>query len=256
MPMVDEARGEVLGDVGCYVYGVVTTGRTRLPEDLTGVDDSAVELVECGELAAVVGEIALDRTSGRRADVMAHSHVLDALAAAGPVVPVQFGSVLPDREAVVEEFLAPNQDQFAELIDALTGRAQFHVRATYHEGAVLQEVVAENPEVAELRRRTRDLPEDAALGDRVRLGELVSAAMSAKREQDSQILFDVVLPHVAAHTVREVGGVDALLDVAFLVDDERREDFEQALEDAAAAMHERVRLQLVGPVAPYDFVGG
>ena len=30
----------------------------------------------------------------------------------------------------------------------------------------------------------------------------------------------------------------------------------QQLEDLAEAVHERIRLQLVGPTAPYDFVGG
>ena len=33
------------------------------------------------------------------------------------------------------------------------------------------------------------------------------------------------------------------------------EAFEDALEAVAEAMHERVRLQLLGPMAPYDFVG-
>ena len=45
------------------------------------------------------------------------------------------------------------------------------------------------------------------------------------------------------------------MDVAVLVDDDRRDEFEQQLEDLAEAVHERIRLRLVGPVAPFDFVG-
>ena len=33
-----------------------------------------------------------------------------------------------------------------------------------------------------------------------------------------------------------------------------REEFEDVLEGLAEALHERVRLRLVGPLAPYDFV--
>jgi hypothetical protein len=90
----------------------------------------------------------------------------------------------------------------------------------------------------------------------VRLGELVSAALEDKREQDSAIVLDAVLPHVASYAPHTVAGIDRALDVAFLVDEPARAGFEDALEAVAEAMHERVRLQLLGPMAPYDFVGG
>ena len=121
---------------------------------------------------------------------------------------------------------------------------------------MLAEVVDSDPEIARLRQRTRDVPEDVAYPDRVRLGELVARAMEVKREDDGNVILDAVLPHVAAHNIRSGSGVDHLLDVAFLVDDERREAFEDVLEQLAEAMHERARLQLFGPLAPFDFVEG
>jgi hypothetical protein len=253
---VQDADVEPLPDhLAVWVYGVVPAGAADLA-GLTGLDGAAVETVEHGAVAAVVGVIEVERPPGRRRDLVAHSEVLDALAAAGPVVPVQFGSVLPDREAVAAEFLAPEEEHFAGLLENLTGRRQFNVRARYHEDVVLAEVVAGDPEIAELRARTRDLPEEAGYADRVRLGELVSRAMEAKREADSFVVLDAVLPHVTDHVSRPGSGVDHLLDVAVLVDDDRRERFEEALEAVAEAMHERVRLQLLGPLAPYDFVAG
>jgi hypothetical protein len=48
--------------------------------------------------------------------------------------------------------------------------------------------------------------------------------------------------------------VDHMADVAFLVDVEQREAFEDAAEAVAEAMQERARLRLLGPMAPYDFV--
>ena len=94
-------------DVGYYVYGVVPAD-AGVPDDLRGLDDTEVQLIEVDGIAAAVGEVALDRPPGRRADLMAHSKVVDALADSGVVVPVQFGSVLVDRDSVREEFLAAN----------------------------------------------------------------------------------------------------------------------------------------------------
>lgn len=239
---------------GWFVYGVVEAG-TRLPEGLTGVADAPLHLVPHGPLAAVVGEIDLDRTTGRRADLLAYTGVLDALVGQVPVAPVQFGSVMLDTESVTEDLLGPREEELSGLLTDLAGRAQFTLRASFEESVVLAEVVAEDPEVRRLHEQTRDLPEDASYADRVRLGELVARAMEDKREAEAEALLDSVLPHVAAYSLRRGGGVDHVLDVALLVDDERRDDFEAHLEGLAEAIHERVRLRLVGPVAAYDFVG-
>lgn len=246
--------GEEL-ETGWCVYGVVAARTDRVPAGLTGIDDAPLDLVVHGDIAAVVGEMQIERPPGRRADLMAYSKVLDALADSGAVVPVRFGSVLPDGDSVVEAVLAPDEPMYVDLLEQLTGRRQFTVRAAYHDQVALAEIVRSDPHVAALRERTRDLPEDAAYADRVRLGELVARAMEVKVEDDAAILADAIVPFTAAHRVSLGSGADDVVTVTVLVDDDRREEFEQQLEDLAEAVHERIRLQLVGPTAPYDFVG-
>jgi hypothetical protein len=90
----------------------------------------------------------------------------------------------------------------------------------------------------------------------VQLGELVSEAMDLRREQDTDMVLDVVEPLVVATRHRRSGGVDGLLDVALLVEDARAEELEAQLETFAEASHERIRLSLSGPMAPFDFVEG
>jgi hypothetical protein len=241
---------------GLFVYGVVDAGG-GIPEGLTGVEGSPVRLVGRGRIAAVVGEIDLARTSGRRADLVAYGEVLDALASVGTVAPVRFGSVLRDEKDVTEELLAPNEEFFQGLLAELSGRVQLNLRATFHEDVVLAEVVTADPEIQRLRDLTRDLPEEAAYAERVRLGELVAAAMEEKRQLEAEALLDSVLPLTAAYSLRPgSGGLEHVLDVALLVDNARRNDLEWHLEGLAEAVHERIRLRLVGPVPPYDFVGG
>lgn len=240
---------------GVFVYGVVGPDR-QVPEGLLGVDDAPVRvLADDDVVGAVVSEVSLERPPGRRADLLAYGRVLDTLVVDGPVAPVRFGSVMEDEDAVVELLLAPDGPWFRELLADLAGRVQFNLRATYHEEVVLAEVVGEDPEVAYLHELTRELPPEAAYGERVRLGELVARALESKRGWDAETLMESVTPHVVAEEVRAGSGVDHVLNVALLVDQEHQADFEQALESLAEAVHERIRLRLVGPVAPYDFVG-
>ena len=246
-------QGALPPDTGYYVYGVVGDVERERPA-LTGIDGQDVEYVAHDDIAAVVSTFVLDRPAGRRAELMAHSTVLEAMAADGPVVPVQFGSVLADRDAVLSDLLEPGRERFAELLARLRGTRQYNLRATYVEERVLAEIVRSRPDIATLGQRTRELPEGAMHPDLVRLGELVSQAMDAKRADDADQILDVVVPLVVADAPRGGGGVDHLLDVAVLVDETRVPQMEEALEGLAEMMHDRIRLRLTGPVPPYDFV--
>ncbi len=249
----DTDRLELRDGEGCYVYGVVLAETAAV--GVAGLDDAPVRLLRNGPVAALVSPVQIERPPGRRHDLLAHSRVLDAFAANGPVVPVRFGSILLDEEAVRADLLAAQQDRFTELLAELAGTLQFNLQARYDEATVLAEVVGSDPEIARLRERTRDVSEEESFADRVRLGELVSQQMTARRETDTRTVLDALLPHVLGHRVRSGGGVDHLADLALLVDAGERGAFEDAAEELAAALHDRVRLRLLGPTAPYDFVG-
>ena len=252
---MDEPTTGSAGLTAQYVYAIVPAG-TTVPDDLTGMDDGGVEVVTHDRVAAVVGKVVTDRPFGRREDLLAHSRVTDTLAEHCAVIPVRFGAVLADTGDVVAELLAPNADFFASVLEELAGHRQFVVRARYDEEAVLAEIVKEHPEIAALRNDTRDQPVEESWNERIRLGELVARALEVKRDVDSGDLLDLLTPHAESWNIRAAGEVDHLVDVAFLVADERLDEFEQAAEQAAQNLAGRGRVRLVGPTAPYDFVPG
>ncbi|MGH3424765.1 MAG: GvpL/GvpF family gas vesicle protein [Nocardioidaceae bacterium] len=242
-------------DEACYVYGIVRADATMPVWEEQDLSGHEVELMAHGDVAALVEMTDPARTIGRRADLLAHSGVLNAVAAAGnPVIPVKFGSVIASRDGVVEELLAPNLERWLRVLDELRGLAQFTLRGRYSQDAVLAEVVREDPRVAELREQTVDQPEEASYAARVRLGELVAHAVDAKRSTDVDRIAEALAPHSASQRVTPGSGIDQLIDAAFLVDEDRREAFEAAAERLAEQMHERATLKLLGPLAPFDFV--
>ena len=237
-------------ETGCYVYAAVPLAAQV--EGLLGLDDEPVRLVASDDVALAVSTIALERPPGRRAELLAHSRVVDGLAATGPVVPVRFGTITLDEDEAVQEVL--DDPGLPALLDRLADVVQLNLRATYDEAVVLAEVVDSDPVVADLRGRTRDLPEGAMHPDLVRLGELVSRGVDARRDVDRRELQSRVEPLAVATRPRPVGGIDGLLDVALLVERGHHAQVEQHLEELAEELHPRVRLRLVGPVPPYDFV--
>jgi hypothetical protein len=243
------------GHSGIYVYGVLRTPPgPALPEDLSGMDGDALEVVEAESLGAVVTAVVLPRPPGRRRDLLSHTDVLNTLATRLDVVPLRFGAVFPDRAAVVDELLIPRGQQLEGLLDRLADGVQLNLRASYVEERVLADVVSGNPEIRRLRERTKDLPEGTPHPDAVRLGQLVSAVLDDLRREDTALLAESVLPLVRDSRVRERFSTDHVLDLALLVDRESVGVVEDELEAVAADVHERIRLELTGPLAPFDFL--
>jgi Gas vesicle synthesis protein GvpL/GvpF len=238
-----------------YVYGLIKAD-TAVPDGLTGLGPSGqVSTIAHGRIAAIVSDIPIDRPLGVRGDLVAHESVLDTVAAQAAVVPMRFPAVV-EEHAVVDELLAPNEDHFLALLDDLEGRAQFTLTGRYEEDAVLREVLQGDEEIRALREKVRELPEDASYYDRVRLGELIVRALEERRETEGAAIVDRLEPFAVATVTNQLAAPEDVVNVAFLVDRERQEEFENAVEDVGKDLAGRVRLRLLGPVAPYDFIPG
>jgi hypothetical protein len=235
-----------------YVYGIVPA-LTELPAGAVGVGDPGGELslVRHGEVAAVVSGVA-DAALGTRRDLLRHSRLLDDLARGAPVLPLRFGAVLTGPRAVVDELLAPRHARFAGALAALDGRAQFTVKARYVEEAVLREVAGEPP-VARLRERLRGRPSDATWYERIQLGELVAGAVARRRQADTAALVGELRRYASAVAWRPAAAEDGVVDAALLVDRAGWARLEHGLEGIAERHARRMRLRLLGPLAPYDF---
>lgn len=245
----------VEADRGFYLYGVVPAD-TRVPDDLSGMDEGGVVLVEHGPVAVLGEWVDISRPLGRKRHLVAHSEVLNTMAQQGPVLPLQFGSVVDSEEAAADELLTEGEERFVELLAQARSRLQYLVRFRYDLDAALAQLVEDDPTVAELRRRTQDLPEDDSYGERMRLGERVSGLMDQRRAADADALAERLETLVEAIVPHEVAGMDGLAEFAVCVPAEETEDFEQAMELLAEEVHAWARTSLVGPMALYDFVSG
>jgi Gas vesicle synthesis protein GvpL/GvpF len=235
-----------------YVYGLIPAD-TALAPDLTGLGSSGrVSTITHGRVAAVVSDVP-DRPLGTRDDLMAHEAVVDSLAATATVIPMRFPAVV-EESGVVDDLLAPNHDHFVTMLDELAGRVQYTLRGSYENDVVLREVVDGDEEIQALQTKIRELPEDAAYYDRIRLGELVVGALERMRGGDAEQILNRLEPASVGVTARQPAVPEEVVNAAFLVDREVSQEFEEAVEQVGRDVHPRVRLRLLGPLAPYDFV--
>lgn len=243
-------------DKGIYVYGIVPA-QVELAAEVPGVVDppGEVRIVRCGDLAALISEVDVSRRLGSPDDLRAHAAILDATAAGLPVLPLRFGAVLASEDAVAGDLLAANHDEFAAALNEIEDRAQFVIKARYAQRAVLGEVLAENQRAARLRDTIAGKDPDATRDARIELGQIINAAVTAKRCYDTRALGRAMDGHCVASAAREPTHELDAVHVAFLVDAGQRRGMQQMIEDQARAWEGRIELRLLGPMAAYDFVG-
>lgn len=242
---------------GAYVYGIFPAD-IKLTGDFAGVGDPPGELRIVGGdglLAALVSTVRLDRPLGTPDDLTAHQQILDACAAEVPVLPIRFGAVLTDDQAVVTELLEPNHHEFAAALRALEDTAQFVVKGRYDERVVLGEVLADNREAKELHERIKGADPDATRDLRIRLGEIIGDGVAASRQADTRSLGERMEGRCAASAVREPSHELDAVNVAFLLRSGQEKELRDVIDDLAGEWQGRVELRVLGPMAAYDFVG-
>jgi len=241
---------------GTYVYGMVA-GNVELNSGVLGVGDppGEIRLVRSGDLAALVSEVDITQPLGTPEDLQAHEEILDSVVTEVAVLPLRFGAVLTSEDAVAEELLEANHDEFAAALRELEGRAEYVVRGRYAEQAVLDEILSENPAAARLREQIRGTDPNATRGQRIQLGEFINKAVAAKREADTRLLLAAMKDRCVASVVRAATNELDAVYVAFLVEADQLGELEAVLTELGDRWQGRVQLSIIGPMAPYDFVG-
>ncbi|WP_258934012.1 GvpL/GvpF family gas vesicle protein [Nesterenkonia pannonica] len=197
----------------------------------------AVRLVAHGRVAAVISETDPDEVLGTPADLLAHTQLLDALAAAGPVLPLAFGTIIPGADAVEAEVLEPNEDAYAAGLESVAGRTQFTVTVTFSRDDELRAIVEEVPAAAELQAAIAGTTEDETRPQRIQLGELMVRALEERQPEAAEPVIDRLEEVTSDLMIHDRRQPDDVVEAAVLVEYGQLEDFEQAVEDLAREHH-------------------
>ncbi|MGW0118557.1 GvpL/GvpF family gas vesicle protein [Streptomyces sp. NPDC003327] len=234
-----------------YVYAVTKSSH---PLRLDGLDavggdsGSAPRPVRGDTVCAVVSE-APEELAMERRDLERHLAVQERLWADGATLPLSFGSLAQDEEAV-RALLDQQAEQFVERLEELAGRAEFNVKGLLDEEVMLRQIVEESEDIRDLNAVTRD--GGGTYEDRLQLGQRVSEEVQARQEALAESVLAALRPHVRAERMAEPSQ-QYFVNVSFLVDDEHAEAFNRAVEELAEGRSDGVEIRIRGPLPPYSF---
>jgi hypothetical protein len=237
-----------------WVYGVIPANAAL--EELERRSDQLPEVwvVEAGDLAAIVSNAPTGDGKATRDQALAHARVLEAAVVDAPVVPFRFGIMVPGDQEVGSDLLEAQREQLVPLLDRVKDRMQMTLKVYYREDAVLREIVENEPEIQRLREQMSQAPEEATRDIRARVGELVSNALEQRRQRDSADIVEHLKPVSVAAVVENLEKEFMVVNAPFLVERERRQEFEDAVEEVAQERQERMQFRLLGPMPAYNFI--
>jgi hypothetical protein len=236
-----------------YVYGVVRAEGASPPQG-AGIDERPVGVVAHGSIAALASDVPLDFIEAGREELLAHTRVLEEAMQGAVVLPMRFGVVMPDEETLRERLLDPYAEALEAQLREMDGKVEVTIKGIHDEEAILREVIAENREIAELREGIQGKPEAATYYERIRLGELVAAALDEKRAAMAPQIVERLAPFAVDVRVGEPVHERMAVNASFLVERSRLDEFDEAVDRIGAQLAGRVQLKYTGPLPPHSFV--
>jgi hypothetical protein len=243
--------------VAMYIYAIIPTGK-RMLFDVAGMDDDHDEVysIPYHDLAAVVSASPLADYRGLKRDeavryLVVHQQVVEAVLRDFPVLPVRFGTVLPD-ETWVHHLLKQGESLFRTTLERFDGQVQMEAVVLWNLAEVFQEIGRED-DIAQLTARMANLSPEKTVTERVAIGQMVKASLERRRAE----LVDCLLPplqEVALDQAINPAMDDSMVaNVALLVDEAGRGQLDQRLEMLDKRFEGRLHFRCVGPLPPYSF---
>lgn len=229
-----------------YVYAITDRLDGAMPER-SGFGGAPLVSLPYQDIAAVVSPLEVTQMPASSLNVRHHEEIVEALMAIGTVLPVRFGTFLPD-EIRAQHLLAAHYPSFATTLERVRGRVELGLRVLWpNDSGPTGAVSCSGEERHSLR----------SSGRQYLMACLEEERRAQARRQIAHRLAEGIhrpLAGMAVESTLEVLPTPRmLLAAAYLVDRHRKDSMRAALK-ALASTFTGLQFLLTGPWPPYHFV--
>ncbi|MEM8725689.1 MAG: GvpL/GvpF family gas vesicle protein [Pseudomonadota bacterium] len=234
-----------------YVYGIVRENEQKTfdIEAISGSDKVQTGPANAG-LAFISSDIGDKRLRPSRANIKAHTRVLEEVMKHGDVLPVRFGTLI-DSDKVGEQVLEANQDEFARAFDRIQDCAEITLKISWASESIFDEVMETFPAL----QRERDMLNVQAQSHSAKIdfGKKVEDAIGQIRAQDNRAINEALAQHLKEVTEGAITGETMVANLSFLVNKANIGWFDAALEKLDVQYRGRWKFAYVGPMPAFSF---
>jgi hypothetical protein len=235
-----------------YLYSIMPASE-EIDLGVVGLDGQRVRAIVCKDLAAVVGGSPLEdyRGVGRQQAVrylLAHQQVVEAVQRDRTVLPVKFGTVVPNEHTVCN-LLAQGGSIFRDAINSLTGQVQMEVMVLWNLRDVF-EALSEDDAVVRLKTRAEV---QKSLDDRIAVGKMVHDLLEQRRLALRGLIVTALQDMTRDLVINPNMDEKMVANLALLVDRDRCESLDERLQALDQEHDGLLNFRRIGPLPPYTF---
>lgn len=237
---------------GLYLYGIFPTpGPENL--EIEGLDKQPVHQHVVDEFVFLYSEARQERYLASRRNLLGHEKVLEQAMREGyrTLLPLQFGLIIEDWEAVVRQLTVPYSASLKHLFHKLSGQREVGVKLFWDSNTELQALMEED----ESLRLKRDRLEGRSLGmeEIVSIGQMIEQAMNDRKRQIIQA-FQSALNPLAEEVVENDSLTEAMIyNAAYLIPWNEEANFSAHVEALDQQFEQRLKIRYNDFTAPYNF---
>ncbi|HKI48611.1 MAG TPA: GvpL/GvpF family gas vesicle protein, partial [Desulfobacteria bacterium] len=236
---------------GQYIYAIIETDReVNFGPMGIGKEKGDVYTTVHNGLGAVISDSPVIQYPVTRANTMAHQSVMETVMKEYPMLPVRFGTVSEGLDPIREKLLKERQSEMTETLTYMRGKIELGLKAIWKDmQPVFHEIVTQNKEIGRLRDRLLKR-RGGAQRDQVRVGEMVKNALENWKEQQGKAILQPLDGLWVEQKLNSCFGDQMIVNAAFLVEKEKEEAFDMAVEKISRQYAEKMSLKYVGPIPP------
>ena len=226
------------------IYALCASDGIKPNYKLRGLDSAPVYAIDNNGLRAVVSDT-----------FSAHQAVLHTLTEDSTVLPMRFGVIARNAEAV-ENLLSANQEAIRDHFERLNGRVEMGLRVSWDVANIYEYYVATHPVLMQGRDEIWDKNANKSghRDEKIRLGNLYQSLRSADRieltDKVKNVLFDYCEDIVETTVKREKD----VMNLACLVERDQLDNFAKGVFEASKLFDNIYLFDYTGPWAPHNFV--
>jgi hypothetical protein len=232
--------------MGKYLYGIINSENRKSFGNI-GMGNGEVYSVQFKDVGAVVSDV-LENCEVGTEGAKTHEAVLRQILEVHAVIPMSFGIVAKD-EAEIKTILKRTRMKLKKTLEKIDDKLQINVKISWDK-AIFASILKENREV---RKLTGEAKENADQSFMIKLGRKVKSALD---ERKSEYVEDVKASLKSLSCELEENKVtdqDTLINLAFLIDKKREQEFCDKLEELEKKYEGKLNFLAVGPLPPYNF---
>lgn len=241
------------------------SGRAKILYALTGIEGEApsykvkgleaapVYAIDHGDLRAIVSDTLSPRVRPERRNITAHQSVLHYLMEQETVLPMRFGVIARNADAV-KKLLDANHKSIKEHVERLHGMVEMGLRVSWDTANIYEYFVATHPVLRDARDEVWTKSTNVQRDQKVELGRLYESLRASDRKECTERVKEVLMDYCEDIVENPVKREKDVMNLACLVDRKQIDRFAKGVFQASKLFDNVYLFDYTGPWAPHNFV--